>query len=109
RRLWRRRFRSGLLLHCRGICATIPLRREREGEKLTAEKKRHGTPDREPSEISPEATCQSLRPVRRDDLHAGGVRISQPAPPATSLGMRSLRLQVRDIGFISRALISGHQ
>jgi hypothetical protein len=53
--------------------------------------------------LSPD--CEPLCPVRGDDLPAGVVRISGPAPRAASLGMRSVRLQVRDPGHVPRPIV----
>src|SRR5260370_8909973 len=50
--------------------------------------------------------AEPLCPVRGDDLPAGVVRISGPAPRAASLGMRSVRLQVRDPGHVPRPIVS---
>src|SRR5262249_25525822 len=68
-------------------------------------RKRHGAPNREPPEIRSAQTAEPLRPVRGDDLPAGVVRISGPAPRPASLGMRSVRLQVRDPGHVPRPII----
>src|SRR5260370_15015760 len=68
-------------------------------------RKRHGAPNREPPEIRSAQTAEPLCPVRGDDLPAGVVRISGPAPRAASLGMRSVRLQVRDPGHVPRPIV----
>src|SRR5258707_10632810 len=69
-------------------------------------RKRHGAPNREPPEIRSAQTAEPLCPVRGDDLPAGVVQISGPAPRAASLGMRSVRLQVRDPGHVPRPIVS---
>src|SRR6266852_6818525 len=68
-------------------------------------RKRHGAPNREPPEIRSAQTAEPLCPVRGDDLPAGVVLISGPAPRAASLGMRSVRLQVRDSGHVPRPIV----
>src|SRR6516165_9039627 len=68
-------------------------------------RKRHGAPNREPPEIRSGQTAESLCPVRGDDLPAGMVRVSGPAPRAASLGMRSVRLQIRDAGHVPRPIV----
>src|SRR5215470_13247228 len=68
-------------------------------------RKRHGAPNREPPEIRSGQTAESLCPMRGDDLPAGMVRVSGPAPRAASLGMRSVRLQIRDAGHVSRPIV----
>src|SRR6266852_6527278 len=68
-------------------------------------RKRHGAPNREPPEIRSAQIAESLCPVRGDDLPAGVVRISGPAPRAASLGMRSVRLQVRDPGHVPQPIV----
>src|SRR5499427_7999676 len=97
-----RRVRSALLLHRRGDCASMrPLR-----EGGAWRRKRHGAPNREPPEIRSAQNAEPLCPVRGDDLPAGVVRISGPAPRPASLGMRSVRLQVRDPGHVPRPIVS---
>src|SRR5262249_8636856 len=68
-------------------------------------RKRHGAPNREPPEIRSAQNAEPLCPVRGDDLPAGVVRISGPAPRPASLGMRSVRLQVRDPGHVPRPIV----
>jgi hypothetical protein len=68
-------------------------------------RKRHGAPNREPPEIRSAQIAEPLCPVRGDDLPAGVVRISGPAPRPASLGMRSVRLQVRDPGHVPRPIV----
>src|SRR5262249_27395037 len=92
-----RPLRSGLLLYCCGNCATIAAL-GRGG--VAWRRKRHGAPNCEPSKICPVETGESLRPVRGDDLHAGMVRVPGPAPGPAPVGMRSVRLQVRDVGLL---------
>src|SRR5262249_47003650 len=65
----------------------------------------NGAPNREPPEIRSGQTAESLCPVRGDDLPAGMVRVSGPAPRPASLGMRSVRLQVRDAGHVPRPIV----
>jgi hypothetical protein len=69
-------------------------------------RKRHGAPNREPPEIRSAQNAEPLCPVRGDDLPAGVVRISGPAPRPASVGMRSVRLQVRDPGHVPRPIVS---
>jgi hypothetical protein len=68
-------------------------------------RKPHGAPNREPPEIRSAQIAEPLCPVRGDDLPAGVVRISGPAPRPASLGMRSVRLQVRDSGHVPRPIV----
>src|SRR5262252_10101359 len=96
-----RRVRSALLLHRCGNCASM--RALREGGAWR--RKRHGAPNREPPEIRSAQNAEPLCPVRGDDLPAGVVRISGPAPRPASLGMRSVRLQVRDPGHVPRPIV----
>src|SRR5215471_6422297 len=84
-----------------GRAATILADREREGGKATRTlEERHGAPNREPPKRRPCQTPQSLRPVRRDDLPAGMVRVLGATPRTPSLGVRGVRLQVRDPGLV---------
>src|SRR5215471_3191000 len=65
-------------------------------------RKRHGAPNCEPPEkIRPDQTPQSLRPMRRDVVFAGMVGVSGPASDPASVGMRRVRLQVRDARLVS--------
>lgn len=89
--------RSGMLLHCRVNSATIAAHRE---GGIAWRRKRHGAPNCEPPKIRPDEIDESLRPVWRYDLFAGMVRIYGPATRPASLGMRGVRLQIRDPGLV---------
>jgi hypothetical protein len=56
------------------------------GEGGAWRRKRHGAPNREPPEIRSAQIAEPLCPVRGDDLPAGVVRISGPAPRPASPG-----------------------
>jgi putative ABC transport system substrate-binding protein len=59
--------------------------------------KRHGAPNREPPEIRSAQNAEPLCPVRGDDLPAGVVRISGPAPrPALADNPKVENLTTRD-------------
>jgi len=79
-----------------------------EGE--ACRRKRHGAPNREPPKIRSDEAGEPLCPMRGDDFPAGMVRVPRPAPRSASLGMRSVRLQIRNAGHLSRpiGLASAH-
>src|SRR3954469_9639667 len=62
---------------------------------------RDGAKNQEPPKKPLPAARKFLRAMRRDDLHAGMVGVHDGKPRSASVGMRGVRLQVRDAGLLS--------